>query len=224
MSCRLISSDEGKQDNGAGFASPSYLIRVRAWAFYLDAILVSLIVSASRVVGRLASCRRDVSCVSSDEGQASKEAGRVIILGPVSSASAPSSVRPGVPSPGSRAVITSSPHPQQASRQAEAWRPRRSYPCGHRQTRTSKQDENDGRPRPHPHHHTEPRSPHPMPHRINRPAPDKQATRRRNETQKNNERRRADETKNRDDKNDGRTTGRTTERKHTSPVRRQASK
>ena len=116
MSCRLISSDEGKQDNGAGFASPSYLIRVRAWAFYLDAILVSLIVSASRVVGRLASCRRDVSCVSSDEGQASKEAGRVIILGPVSSASATSSVRAGVPSPGSRAVIASSPHPRQASR------------------------------------------------------------------------------------------------------------
>ena len=44
--------------------------------------------------------------------------GRVIILGPVSSASAPSSVRPGVPSPGSRAVITSSPHPRQASRRA----------------------------------------------------------------------------------------------------------
>lgn len=129
MSCRLISSDEGKQDNGAGFASPSYLIRVRAWAFYLDAILVSLIVSASRVVGRLASCRRDVSCVSSDEGQASKEAGRVIILGPVSSASAPSSVRPGVPSPGSRAVITSSPASKQAGGENEtaSWRRRGSF-------------------------------------------------------------------------------------------------
>lgn len=54
--------------------------------------------------------------ISSDEWQASKEAGRVIILGPVSSASATSSVRPGVPSPGSRAVIASSPHPRQASR------------------------------------------------------------------------------------------------------------
>lgn len=59
MPCRLISSDEGKQDNGAGFASPSYLIRVRAWAVYLAAIPSPSRSSsrASRVVERLASPR-----------------------------------------------------------------------------------------------------------------------------------------------------------------------
>lgn len=73
-------------------------------------------ISSSRLVRRLGfSCRRAsrfASCrrvVSSDEGEASKT-GRVIILGPVSFASVPSSVRPGVSSPGHRAVIVSSPH------------------------------------------------------------------------------------------------------------------
>lgn len=87
--------------------------------FYLAAIPSPSRSSSRSIVSSCVSPRLVPSrVISSDDGQASKEAGRVIILGPVSSASAPSSVRPGVPSPGSRAVITSSPHPQQASKQA----------------------------------------------------------------------------------------------------------
>ena len=87
--------------------------------FYLAAIPSPSRSSSRSIVSSCVSPRLIPSqVISSDEGQASKEAGSVIILGPVSSASAPSSVRPGVPSPGSRAVIISSPHPRQASRRA----------------------------------------------------------------------------------------------------------
>ena len=67
--------------SGAGFRLSVLSHSCPCGAFYLDAILVSFVVSASRVVGRLASCRRGVSCVSSDEGQASKTTGRQGRLG-----------------------------------------------------------------------------------------------------------------------------------------------
>ena len=87
--------------------------------FYLVAIPSPSRSSSRSIVSSCVSPRLIPSrVISSDEGQASKEAGRVIIIGSVSSASAPSSVRPSVPSQGSRAVITSSPHPRQASRRA----------------------------------------------------------------------------------------------------------
>lgn len=51
--------------------------------------------------------------------------------------------------------------PRQASRQAEAWRPQRSYPSGQTEDKqASKQDENDGRPHPVLYHPTAPRRPH----------------------------------------------------------------
>lgn len=115
------------------------------------------------------------------------------------------------------AVSPSVPHPliqphiekktQQASRQAEAWRPRRSYPCGRRQTRTSKQDENDERPAPSPPSHGPRAQSNTQSHRPPR-SPDKHTTRR--TTRRGNNRRR------RVSKTNTETTRRTTKRKHTS--------
>lgn len=94
---------------------------------------------------------------------------------------------------------------RQASRQAEAWRPRRSYPCGRRQTRTSKQDENDERPAPSTPSHG-PRAPSNTPsHRPPR-SPDKHTTRRTNETPEQRETT-SGQDEHGDDENDGRTTG-----------------
>lgn len=84
VSCRVVSSHQmkGKQDNGAGFASPFYLIRVRAWALFISpqsrlrlvrrlGHLVSSSVSPRLVPSRV---------ISSDEG-ASKTTGRQGRLG-----------------------------------------------------------------------------------------------------------------------------------------------
>lgn len=116
-SFRIASSHQmrASKTTGRGSVLSSYPVAF----FYLAAIPSPSRSSSRSIVSSCVSPRLVQSqVISSDEGQASKEAGRVIILGPVSSASAPSSVRPGVPSPGSRAVITSSPHPRQASRRA----------------------------------------------------------------------------------------------------------
>ena len=128
VSCRVVSSHQMKasKQDVAGFASPSYLIRVRAWAVYLAAIPSPSRSSSRSIMSSCVSPRLVPSrVISSDDGQASKEAGRVIILGPVIRAAGRA-----VPGFSCRYhLIPSSPASKQAGGENEtaSWRRRGSF-------------------------------------------------------------------------------------------------
>lgn len=107
MPYRLVSSDEGKQARRG--MKPSGSPRRSITSSMRQACHpVSLIVSASRVVGRLVPCRRCVSCVSSSKQDDGAGHPRVLV-----SSSCPIIHAEGVPSlvPVVFSVVSSSPHP-----------------------------------------------------------------------------------------------------------------